>query len=32
MNNMGLKDLMKGVVDIHVHAGPSVAERSDDAR
>lgn len=32
MKNMELKDLMKGVVDIHVHAGPSVAERSVDAR
>lgn len=32
MKRIEMKYLMNGVVDIHVHAGPSVAERSVDAR
>ena len=31
MKKYDVKELLKGVIDIHIHAGPSVAERSVDA-
>lgn len=31
MSKYDVKELLKGVIDIHIHAGPSVADRSVDA-